>query len=67
MCLYFASLNPTTAAKDVDYNHPMLIVKQSPTDEVFLIVEKQVLCKIPATKSAWYLLAAYYAFNFQRG
>ena len=47
--------------------HPSIIVKEKiggdRDAEAFLVIENQVICKIPAVYCPLYLLAAYYVFN----
>ena len=62
------SLSITAAVSDIDEAAPTLIIKETfegQVREVFLVSEKEVLCKIEPQKSPLFLFAAFYAFNMQ--
>ncbi len=49
------------------HNTPTLIIKDGiKSPEVFLVIEKGVLCRIPCELAPIYLLAAFYVFNSLR-
>ena len=66
--IFQESLSITAAVSDVDEAAPTLVIKESfegQVKEVFLVSEKEVLCKIPPQKSPLYLLAGFYVFNMK--
>ena len=50
-------------AQEVPCPQPCLLVKGEQMKELYLVIEKTVICKVPASAAPLALLSAYYCFN----
>ena len=65
--IYYALTQETAnihkKAQGVPCPQPCLLVKGGQMEDIFLVIEKKVICKLPASAAPLALLSAFYCFN----